>query len=178
MSNPLSRRLFDSAKVEAQKHYGKKAIPSPITPAKSTMPRESSRKISYRDLSNNQGKATSGGGSRPAVRAVSVVNKGGQNRGSLQHKEEVDGARGDTAAANVEMGKGGCLQVLLAEDSIPNQKLMIRILERAGHLVNAVRLPRTCLLHARQSQAVVRHAACSELDPFVIITITLPARQP
>lgn len=44
---------------------------------------------------------------------------------------------GDKIAAE-EDNKPFCLRILLAEDSIPNQKLMSRILERAGHTVEAV----------------------------------------
>lgn len=52
----------------------------------------------------------------------------------------------DKSGGNVRVGVGGGggggkpfkLKILLAEDSLPNQKLMCRILQRAGHTVEAV----------------------------------------
>lgn len=71
--------------------------------------------------------------------AIEVSASSGEAKGCV-----IDNGGGDGGGNGV--GNGGeeeeeepfRLHILLAEDSIPNQKLMVRILQRAGHTVEAV----------------------------------------
>lgn len=72
--------------------------------------------------------------------------------------------KGDGGATG-EDEKPFCLRILLAEDSIPNQKLMSRILERAGHTVEAVRSC-GCFLYIRRAKFLSAAGAKSQGNAF------------